>query len=218
MIPGSSTAQAVLLRDAKMTLSQEDITACREAFDKFDKDGSGTVRVARARPATASQSARCEPFLVPGVPSLAFSTPRLTPSRTPQIDASELKATLNAMGQNPTEEEIFQMISQVDDDNSGEIEFAEFMKVIENQKASRRQGERRDGHHRGVRGAGGNADKTGNLHGKAEGRGEGARAMTRRGERRVSHPRARKWLPFPPSLTPPPFPRRISGSPSTSTS
>ena len=66
--------------------------------------------------------------------SLAFSTPRLTPSRTPQIDASELKATLNAMGQNPTEEEIFQMISQVDDDNSGEIEFAEFMKVIENQK------------------------------------------------------------------------------------
>ena len=30
------------------------------------------------------------------------------------------------MGQNPTEEEIFQMISQVDDDNSGEIEFAEW--------------------------------------------------------------------------------------------
>ena len=40
------------------------------------------------------------------------------------------------MGQNPTEEEIFQMISQVDDDNSGEIEFAEFLKVIENQKDS----------------------------------------------------------------------------------
>ena len=44
----------------------------------------------------------------------------------PQIDASELKATLNAMGQDLSEEEIFQMISQVDDDNSGEIEFAEF--------------------------------------------------------------------------------------------
>ena len=53
-----------------------------------------------------------------------------------QIDALELKATLNAMGQNPTEEEIFQMISQVDDDNSGEIEFAEFIKVIENQKTT----------------------------------------------------------------------------------
>uniref|UniRef100_A0A7S0XG97 EF-hand domain-containing protein n=1 Tax=Mantoniella antarctica TaxID=81844 RepID=A0A7S0XG97_9CHLO len=77
-----------------MPLSQDEINGCREAFNKFDKDGSGT------------------------------------------IDASELKATLNAMGQNPTEEEIFQMISQVDDDNSGEIEFAEFLKVIENQKAS----------------------------------------------------------------------------------
>ena len=53
-----------------------------------------------------------------------------------QIDAPELKATLNAMGQNPTEEEIFQMISQVDDDNSGAIEFAEFLKVIENQKTT----------------------------------------------------------------------------------
>ena len=40
------------------------------------------------------------------------------------------------MGQNPTEEEIFQMISQVDDDYSGEIEFAEFLKVIENQKTT----------------------------------------------------------------------------------
>jgi calmodulin len=77
-----------------MPLSQDEINGCREAFNKFDKDGSGT------------------------------------------IDAPELKATLNAMGQNPTEEEIFQMISQVDDDNSGEIEFAEFLKVIENQKTT----------------------------------------------------------------------------------
>jgi calmodulin len=146
-----------------MTLSQEDITACREAFDKFDKDGSGTVRVARARPATASQSARCEPFLVPGVPSLAFSTPRLTPSRTPQIDASELKATLNAMGQNPTEEEIFQMISQVDDDNSGEIEFAEFMKVIENQKASAAKASDETDTIEAFVALGGNADKTGEI-------------------------------------------------------
>ena len=53
-----------------------------------------------------------------------------------QIDALELKATLNAMGQNATEEEIFQMVSQVDDDNSGEIEFTEFLKVIENQKTT----------------------------------------------------------------------------------
>ena len=29
-----------------MPLSQDDINGCREAFNKFDKDGSGTVRVA----------------------------------------------------------------------------------------------------------------------------------------------------------------------------
>ena len=38
------------------------------------------------------------------------------------------------MGQNPTEEELFQMISEVDDDHSGEIEFVEFLQVIEKQK------------------------------------------------------------------------------------
>ena len=54
-----------------MGLLQEEIDACREAFTKFDKDGSGT------------------------------------------IDASELKDTLNAMGQSPTDEEVFLMISQV---------------------------------------------------------------------------------------------------------
>mmetsp|Transcript_18569 Transcript_18569/g.46793 ORF Transcript_18569/g.46793 Transcript_18569/m.46793 type:complete len:95 (-) Transcript_18569:209-493(-) len=76
-----------------MTLSQEEIDACQEAFNKFDKDGSGN------------------------------------------IDAWELKQTLQAMGQNPTEEEVFQMMAEVDDDGSGSIEFAEFLKVIESQKS-----------------------------------------------------------------------------------
>ena len=38
------------------------------------------------------------------------------------------------MGQKPTEEELFQMISEVDENLSGSIDFAEFLKVIENQK------------------------------------------------------------------------------------
>jgi calmodulin len=29
-----------------MPLSQDEINGCREAFNKFDKDGSGTVRLA----------------------------------------------------------------------------------------------------------------------------------------------------------------------------
>merc|ERR1711918_169608 len=73
-------------------LTQEEIDQCREAFERFDKDGSGT------------------------------------------IDVWELKATLNAMGQYPTDEELLQMIAEVDDDGSNEIEFSEFLKVIENQK------------------------------------------------------------------------------------
>merc|ERR1711959_852195 len=59
----------------KQMLTQEEIDQCREAFERFDKDGSGT------------------------------------------IDVWELKATLNAMGQYPTDEELLQMIAEVDDDS-----------------------------------------------------------------------------------------------------
>ena len=70
---------------------------------------------------------------------------------------------MNAMGQNPTEEEIFQMISQVDDDNSGEIEFAEFVKVIENQKASATKASDETDTIEAFVALGGNADKTGEI-------------------------------------------------------
>lgn len=67
------------------------------------------------------------------------------------------------MGQNPTEEEIFQMISQVDDDNSGEIEFAEFMKVIEIQQASNAKVSDETDTIEAFVALGGNADKTGEI-------------------------------------------------------
>ena len=54
-------------------LSQEEIDGCREAFNAFDKD------------------------------------------RTGSIDVWELRQVLEAMGQRPTEEELFQMISEVDE-------------------------------------------------------------------------------------------------------
>ena len=38
------------------------------------------------------------------------------------------------MGQAPTEDELFQMISEVDDNMSGSIDFGEFLKVVESQK------------------------------------------------------------------------------------
>jgi calmodulin len=54
--------------------------------------------------------------------------------RSGTIDVGELRQVLEAMGQHPTEEELFQMISEVDENSSGCIDFAEFLKVIENQK------------------------------------------------------------------------------------
>ncbi|CCI45691.1 hypothetical protein ABG067_005145 [Albugo candida] len=54
--------------------------------------------------------------------------------RSGTIDVWELRQVLQAMGQQPTEEELFQMISEVDNDMSGAIDFAEFLQVIDNQK------------------------------------------------------------------------------------
>jgi calmodulin len=50
------------------------------------------------------------------------------------IDVWELRLMLEGMGQKPTEAELFQMISEVDENMSGSIDFPEFLRVIENQK------------------------------------------------------------------------------------
>ena len=50
------------------------------------------------------------------------------------IDKWELERVLNAMGQTPTQGEIHDMIAMVDEDNSGEIDFSEFLSVFESQK------------------------------------------------------------------------------------
>merc|ERR1711981_646186 len=102
-------------------LTQEEIDQCREAFERFDKDGSGT------------------------------------------IDVWELKATLNAMGQYPTDEELLQMIAEVDDDGSNEIEFSEFLKVIENQKKRDARADDDSDTVLAYVALGGNADKTGGF-------------------------------------------------------
>lgn len=41
----------------------------------------------------------------------------------------DIGEVLEAMGQKPTEEELFQMISEVDENMSGSIDFPEFLKV-----------------------------------------------------------------------------------------
>ena len=51
-----------------------------------------------------------------------------------RIDVWELKSVLEAMGQRPTEDELFSLISEVDSDFSGTIDFSEFLRIIEKQK------------------------------------------------------------------------------------
>ena len=77
------------------------------------------------------------------------------------IDAGELKETLKAMGQNPSDEELFLMISQVDDNGSGTIEFAEFMQLILSQKEQQEHVDNESDTIDAFVALGGNPDKTG---------------------------------------------------------
>eukprot|EP00741_Cyanophora_paradoxa_P007661 tig00001164_g7410.t1 len=104
-----------------MVLTQQEIDACRDAFDRFDKDNSGA------------------------------------------IDVWELKSTLAELGQAPSEEELFQMISQVDDDGSGGITFSSFLKLIEIQKTRLKAEDDESDTIDAFVAMGGNPDKTGEI-------------------------------------------------------
>ena len=50
------------------------------------------------------------------------------------IDANELRIVLEMMGQKTSEEEIFRMIAEADAENTGRITYAQFKRVISDQK------------------------------------------------------------------------------------
>ena len=102
-------------------LSNEEIEQCRDAFAKFDKDGSGS------------------------------------------ISDWELKAMLQSMGQDPSDEEVFDMIAEVDADGSGEIDFSEFLQVIIQQKEKTASQDDESDTIDAFISLGGNADKTGEV-------------------------------------------------------
>jgi calmodulin len=80
-----------------MVLDEQFIQKCREAFNTFDQDGSGT------------------------------------------IDTQEMKLLLEAIGEAPTEEELFRFMADVDEDGTGEIEFAEFLRAFEKQRGGQQE-------------------------------------------------------------------------------
>jgi calmodulin len=54
--------------------------------------------------------------------------------RSGTIDVWELRQVLEALGQNPTKDKLFHIISEVDESMSGKINFTEFLKIIEYQQ------------------------------------------------------------------------------------
>mmetsp|Transcript_16093 Transcript_16093/g.20829 ORF Transcript_16093/g.20829 Transcript_16093/m.20829 type:complete len:125 (+) Transcript_16093:42-416(+) len=78
-----------------------------------------------------------------------------------EIDAWELRDILKGLGRNPTDEELFELISIVDTNMSGTIDFAEFLQVIDYQKSN---ADKDDGSKEIVHAftaCGGNPDKSG---------------------------------------------------------
>ncbi|KAK3247615.1 hypothetical protein CYMTET_42891 [Cymbomonas tetramitiformis] len=53
------------------------------------------------------------------------------------LDAAELKGLLQELGNTRTEEEVRLMIQQVDESAKGEINFADYLKIVETNKAQR---------------------------------------------------------------------------------
>lgn len=102
-----------------MVLDEGFIQKCREAFNTFDADGSGT------------------------------------------IDTQEMKLLLEAIGEAPTEEELFRFMADVDEDGTGEIEFAEFLRAFEKQRGGQEELENEEDTIDAFIALGGEPDKTG---------------------------------------------------------
>lgn len=91
------------MAQASVALDEAFIQKCREAFNTFDEDASGT------------------------------------------IDTQEMKLLLEAIGETPTEEELFRFMAEVDEDGTGEIEFAEFLRAFEKQRGANTDPEEQEG-------------------------------------------------------------------------
>ena len=128
----------------KFELTEEQKQEIREAFDLFDTDGSGEpfCESVRAHVALACENRR---RVVPrrGFTVMRFLAPyvfvRLAPHTPAQphslcasgtIDAKELKVAMRALGFEPKKEEVKKMISDIDKDGSGTIDFQEFLQMM----------------------------------------------------------------------------------------
>eukprot|EP00884_Botryococcus_braunii_P012297 jgi/Botrbrau1/21068/Bobra.0144s0067.1 len=79
------------------------------------------------------------------------------------IDSKELKSALQALGHCPSDEELFVMMSLVDEDQSGEIEFTEFIKAAEAHRLEHAGQKDESDTIEAFLALGGNADKSGTI-------------------------------------------------------
>ena len=91
-------------------LTEEELDLCRKAFQHFDKDGAEcSAKQTRAQLSRYIGPSKLQMLVlmqdnISGRHALAGSG---------TIDVKELRTALAALGQNPTDEELFVMISQV---------------------------------------------------------------------------------------------------------
>ena len=73
------TPRRVAVKYIVMPLSQEEIDGCREAFNKFDKDGSGTVRDPKLLFLVSLAMARTNTYYASHLPLVMCMLNRLMP-------------------------------------------------------------------------------------------------------------------------------------------
>ena len=85
---------------------------------------------------TASMKGSVPPGTLPQeiIDGLRLAFQHLDHNRTGKIDIWELKTILEAMGMRPTEEDMFQLMSEVDVTMSGQIDFSELLTLVGTQK------------------------------------------------------------------------------------
>ena len=96
----------------KFGLTEEEVEEIREAFNLFDTDGSG------------------DEFLHNLCVHLLLMSYYIVLFNTGSIDPKELKAAMQSLGFEAKNQTIYQMISDIDKDNNGAIDFEEFVSMM----------------------------------------------------------------------------------------
>ena len=110
-------------RSTGSDLTEEQKQEIREAFDLFDTDGSGTIdaKELKVRLASTSVPNSAPPCHIRCVrPRWLLTAPPLCP---PQV-------AMRALGFEPKKEEVKKMISDIDKDGDGTIDFNEFLDMM----------------------------------------------------------------------------------------